>query len=254
MAAKSDFFCEHISAFSQSIRRSSSPQAWQAPPRKHCISRVTGGLEEIYTKIQSGWQNVEEEDYSKCISSDGFFQPHSKVGLLAGRYQVVRVLGRGNSSTIVQAHDTFRPGHFEVAIKILKPEYFALGYQESHLILELNKADSHNICGIVKLLNTFKLGPFFCMTFELMQPWPLHHVFKKITDGKEKLAMIRKVAVRMLQILGFLGHQNVIHADLKPENILCPSGKHKISALPFNLQMILRQLKNRTCARLINRS
>ncbi|XP_030855031.1 cell division control protein 2 homolog [Strongylocentrotus purpuratus] len=39
----------------------------------------------------------------------------------------------------------------------------------------------------------------------------------------KKLVSIRKVALRMLQILGFLGQQNVIHADLKPENILCNS-------------------------------
>lgn len=48
---------------------------------------------------------------------------------MAGRYQVIRVLGRGNSSTILQAQDTFRPGLYEVAIKVLKPEYFSLGYQ-----------------------------------------------------------------------------------------------------------------------------
>ncbi|PIK43738.1 putative homeodomain-interacting protein kinase 3, partial [Apostichopus japonicus] len=39
-----------------------------------------------------------------------------------------------------------------------------------------------------------------------------------------KLPLIRKVAVKLLQLLGFLQKQNVIHADLKPENILCPEG------------------------------
>nr|XP_054759534.1 uncharacterized protein LOC129265579 [Lytechinus pictus] len=165
------------------LDRNSSTK-WQPPPRKHCIAQVTGGLEDIYTKIESGWQNA-DEDFSKCINEENFFQPNSKGGLLAGRYQVIRILGRGISSTILQAQDTFRPGLYEVAIKVLKPEFYRLGYQESHLIAELNKADSHNFCGIVRLLNTFTLGSFFCMTFELLRPWPLHQVFKKITDKKE---------------------------------------------------------------------
>ncbi|XP_038077357.1 uncharacterized protein LOC119745208 [Patiria miniata] len=37
----------------------------------------------------------------------------------------------------------------------------------------------------------------------------------------QKLQLVRKVALRLLQVLGFLRQENVIHADLKPENILC---------------------------------
>ena len=36
---------------------------------------------------------------------------------------------------------------------------------------------------------------------------------------------IRKVALRLLTVLGFLQRENVIHADLKPDNILLKKSK-----------------------------
>ncbi|XP_022093013.1 uncharacterized protein LOC110980534 isoform X2 [Acanthaster planci] len=73
-------------------------------------------------------------------------------------------------------------------------------------------------------MNTFSFSGHFCLVFELLHPKPLHHYFKKIPTGSKKLQLVRKIALQLLQVLGFLRQENVIHADLKPENILCRTG------------------------------
>ncbi|CAH1261344.1 DYRK2 [Branchiostoma lanceolatum] len=72
--------------------------------------------------------------------------------------------------------------------------------------------------------NFFTFDEHYCMVFELLNPTPLHHYFRKLHSPEEKLAIIKKVAIQLLQVLGFLLRGNVIHADLKPENVLAVSG------------------------------
>ncbi|XP_071963337.1 uncharacterized protein [Antedon mediterranea] len=160
-----------------------------------------------------------------CTDENGIFNADlfKEVPLLAKRYKYVKVLGRGISSILIQAVDTHRRDDYQVAIKILHTEYQLLGYQEADTVLRLNRLDSSNFSRVVKLLNTFQFGDHFCMVYELLRPNPLYEVISKKLHRDKKLKLIRKIAVQLLQVLGFLSQANVIHADLKPENILCCS-------------------------------
>ncbi|XP_013388897.2 uncharacterized protein LOC106157711 [Lingula anatina] len=73
------------------------------------------------------------------------------------------------------------------------------------------------------------LDNHYCMVFDLLDPSPLSLHFKKI-DKNQMIPLLKKVTVKLLQALGFLKQQNVIHADLKPENILLES-EHNFSSL-----------------------
>ena len=41
----------------------------------------------------------------------------------------------------------------------------------------------------------------------------------------QRLKIVRKVSLQLLQVLGFLRQNKIIHADLKPENILLANSK-----------------------------
>ncbi|XP_071800385.1 uncharacterized protein [Asterias amurensis] len=195
------------------------------PPALHRISYLTGGLAELYEHIQNPNEeyNPNAVEASCFTDEKGAFCPTKQVPLLAKRYHFIRILGKGCSATLIEAVDTFRPDSHHVAIKVLNEEYYALGYQESNNVERLNCADPQDFSGTVRLLNKFTFGNHFCLVFELLHPKPLHQYFKPISQGPKKLELVRKVALRLLQVLGFLQQENVIHADLKPENILCRS-------------------------------
>lgn len=102
------------------------------------------------------------------------------------------------------------------------------------------------------LQTTFTFDDHYCMVFELLNPRQLNKYFEDLPPGDavstpwvlafifpsafqllynyalllclQRLPFVRQVALHLLQSLGFLQQQNVIHADLKPENILLKDG------------------------------
>ncbi|CAH3131569.1 unnamed protein product [Pocillopora meandrina] len=108
-------------------------------------------------------------------------------------------------------------------------DYSRLGAQEADCIQQLNKADPLHVSRTVHLFNVFSFEGHYCLVFELLRPRPLHQYFQD-----DKLKFIRKITFQLLQALGFLRRQNVIHADLKPENILFEEGDEtKIKVVDF---------------------
>ncbi|KAJ8044561.1 Serine/threonine-protein kinase ppk5 [Holothuria leucospilota] len=201
---------------------------WLSPPKYHYLPWVCGGLGHLY---KSQRKSTLQGNISCVTDKDGCFSPKETAPLLAKRYQYIEEIGRGGSAVVVKARDTFKGGDSFVAIKILNADFFDLGYQESNCVRRLNQADPRGFSGAIRLQNTFQFDDHFCMVYEMLQPKPLHHFFRNV-EQQQKLPLIRKVGIKLLQLLGFLQSQNVIHADLKPENILCDSngldGKIKV--------------------------
>ncbi|XP_078674914.1 uncharacterized protein LOC144912964 isoform X1 [Branchiostoma floridae x Branchiostoma belcheri] len=212
-------------AFHQPIRPSTTLVRIQ-PPKVHSTAYTTGGLRTLYKKISLSKNRTirNDHEFGAYTDNSGCFVPEESMPLLASRYRYLEILGKGNSSVLLKAEDTFRRDNNLVSIKILHVNYHALGYQEADCIRRLNLADPEDISRCVRLLNFFTFDEHYCMVFELLNPTPLHHYFRKLHSPEEKLAMIKKVAIQLLQVLGFLLRGNVIHADLKPENVLAVSG------------------------------
>ncbi|XP_035679028.1 serine/arginine repetitive matrix protein 2-like isoform X1 [Branchiostoma floridae] len=212
-------------AFHEPIRPSTTLVRIQ-PPKVHAVAYTTGGLKTLYKKISLSKNRKIRNDHEFGAYTDnhGCFVPEESMPLLASRYRYLEILGKGNSSVLLKAEDTFRRDNNLVSIKILHVNYHALGYQEADCIRRLNLADPEDISRCVRLLNFFTFDEHYCMVFELLNPTPLHHYFRKLHSPEEKLSIIKKVAIQLLQVLGFLLRGNVIHADLKPENVLAVSG------------------------------
>ncbi|XP_066279202.1 uncharacterized protein [Branchiostoma lanceolatum] len=212
-------------AFHEPIRPSTTLVRIQ-PPKVHATAYTTGGLRTLYKKISLSKNRKirNDHEFGAYTDNSGCFVPEESMPLLASRYRYLEIVGKGNSSILLKAEDTFRRDNNLVSIKILHVNYHALGYQEADCIRRLNLADPEDISRCVRLLNFFTFDEHYCMVFELLNPTPLHHYFRKLHTPEEKLAIIKKVAIQLLQVLGFLLRGNVIHADLKPENVLAVSG------------------------------
>ncbi|ESO94347.1 hypothetical protein LOTGIDRAFT_161573 [Lottia gigantea] len=203
------------SAFSTAIR-SSNDLIHLEPVNYQCLSSLTVGLNYLYKNSRYGrtkhgrGKTDEKGKYHPCPGE-----------ILARRYKILQTLSKqGQSGIILKAQDLY--SQTEVTIKVLHVKYYGIGIQEAHLLSTLKTADPYHVSRTVRLLATFKHKEHYCMVFESLHPEPITELscLTQTTDVTQKLNYIRKLTVKLLQVLSFLQQQNMIHADLKPENIL----------------------------------
>ncbi|XP_064622216.1 uncharacterized protein LOC135484554 isoform X2 [Lineus longissimus] len=188
------------------------------PPLCHVVSYATGGITALYKKLQDHSYTSDQHEPGDFTDDQGAFLPRPDMPLIAFRYQYVDTIGEGQSCMFIKARDTFQDDAL-IAIKVLHTTYMQLGAQEMDCIRRINLADPYGTSSTLRLHNVFMFDNHYCMVFDLLHPRPLTDYFKEVTERKA-LRSIRLVAFKLLQVLGFLKKQNVIHADLKPENVL----------------------------------
>ena len=138
---------------------------------------------------------------------------------LAGRYEVVRELGRGGMSVVFLARDLRHSR--EVAIKVLRPELAAtLGTERFLREIQVAAALAHP--HIVPLFDSGEAGG--CL-FYVMPYVPGESLRERLQrEGHlpvaEAVALTREVA----DALDFAHRAGVVHRDIKPENILLQAG------------------------------
>ena len=143
---------------------------------------------------------------------------------LAGRYDLVRTLGRGGMATVYLADD--RKHHRSVAIKVLRPD-LAASIGADRFLKEIEIAARLNHPHILALHDSGEAGGF------------LHYVMPYIDGGslRTKLTAASRLppqeAIRITRhvadALTYAHRTGVLHRDIKPENILFSEG-HPIVA------------------------
>ncbi|CAG8463871.1 2632_t:CDS:2 [Ambispora gerdemannii] len=149
--------------------------------------------------------------------------PELSWPLLASRYRVLRVIGRGTFSRTLCAEDTYFPGRPLVAIKMMATKFNSIGIQECKILRYLNASDVNNSIPVVKIFNTFVFEQHFCLVFEYLEGGMLTTVPRNQSEHT-RLHVIRKFACQILSALMYLQKMGILHADLKPDNILLDSG------------------------------
>ncbi len=143
---------------------------------------------------------------------------------LAGRYEVVRELGRGGMATVYLAND-IKHGR-EVAIKVLLPELSAtLGADRFEREIRLAAKLQHP-----HILGMFDSGVADGLMYYVM-PFVKGESLRDRID-REGMLPIEDALQIALEVNDALGHAHtagVVHRDIKPENILL-SGGHALVA------------------------
>ncbi|XP_076099772.1 uncharacterized protein LOC143069168 [Mytilus galloprovincialis] len=188
------------------------------PPRIHLSSYLTGGLKKLYSHLKNDCLSLPVYRKGQFTNDEGHFYISGSC-VMASRYRIIDLISeKGQSGVLLKAEDMFREDTI-VVIKVLHTTFSQLGIQETLCLQQLRTVDPDNISHTLRLLNIFTFDDHYCMVFEALYPEPINRIFHQISRDK-LIPSIRKVAIRLLTILGFLQQQNVIHADLKPDNIL----------------------------------
>jgi formylglycine-generating enzyme required for sulfatase activity/predicted Ser/Thr protein kinase len=142
---------------------------------------------------------------------------------LAGRYQILRELGRGGFGVTYLAEDHHQPSRPKCVVKQLKPQpppppellpkIRELFEQEAKVLERLGKHDQ-----IPQLLAHFEeMGDFY-----IVQEFIEGQTLRAELDATPLLA--EKTVIKLLkdglEVLSFVHRQGVIHRDIKPENLI----------------------------------
>jgi eukaryotic-like serine/threonine-protein kinase len=136
--------------------------------------------------------------------------------LVAGRYEVEEVLGRGGMSSVYRAHD--RVLERDVALKVLHeryaddPEYVERFRREARAIAKLSHPN------IVTVIDRGEVGGWEYIVFELVRGENLKDILadRGALPVAEALALVHQAA----RGLAFAHEHGIVHRDVKPHNVL----------------------------------
>jgi predicted Ser/Thr protein kinase len=167
----------------------------------------------------------------------------NEVGtLLAGRYELRRLLARGWLSTVYQGHDL--TSHRDVVVKLVRTHSKSQRDQlvrESRLLATLAKHST----GVVHYLDFVQHQDELYLVTEYirgqtLQQWQTHEGWTR----NEILAVYQHIA----QVLHEIHQAGVVHRDLKPSNVMLAEGKHpcRIVLIDFGLAVMTSEVDELT--------
>lgn len=158
--------------------------------------------------------------------------------LLAGRYQLERILGTGGMGVVYRARDVLHEALGEpssrVALKLLgetlcaSPDAHVLLYSEFALTRSVQHA--HVVRAFSFEVDTAHQLAFF--TMELMQGMTLDRLLMERPQGWP-WTELRPIAMQLLDALAYIHGQGVLHGDVKPANIML--GEQGVRLFDFGL-------------------
>lgn len=142
--------------------------------------------------------------------------------LVASRYLLAEVIGRGSMGTVWRAHDTIldRP----VALKEVEPPPgVAREEARERLLLEARAAARLRHSNIVAVHDVLLDDDRLLISMELVDGPTLGDMVA--SSGPQPPALVREIMAQVAHALAAAHHAGVVHRDLKPDNVFWASGR-----------------------------
>ncbi len=142
---------------------------------------------------------------------------------IAGRYEIVRLLGAGGMGTVYEARDLELDE--KVALKVLRHELVSQAGMLERFKLEAKLARRVTHKNVAR---TFDIGVHEgerFLTMELVDGESLAHILER--EGALPLEEVVAIATDICAGLAAAHAAGVVHRDLKPENVLCEAKEPK---------------------------
>jgi len=146
------------------------------------------------------------------------FEPLAVGTVVAARYEIAGLLGRGGYSTVYRAND--RELKRDIALKVIRPERVSTA-MESRLRREVNVARAAQSRHLVRVFDLGSDGEMVFLTMELVDGESLRQKIRR--EHRLGISEAVEIAKQMLRGLEALHELKTIHRDVKPENVLIAS-------------------------------
>ncbi|NMO54570.1 serine/threonine protein kinase [Actinoplanes sp. TBRC 11911] len=158
--------------------------------------------------------------------------------LVAGRYRLGSLLGRGGMARVFLAYDELlrRP----VALK--RPIAEPAGPPAIGMLDEAWAATRVNHHGAVKVLDVVRDDGLNCIVMEALRGRTLGETIE--ADGRSAPRMVKHLALRLLDAVQAVHRAGFLHRDIKPSNVfLCEDGR--VVLIDFGIACPIADLDNR---------
>jgi tetratricopeptide (TPR) repeat protein/tRNA A-37 threonylcarbamoyl transferase component Bud32 len=156
--------------------------------------------------------------------------------VLASRFRIVRLLGRGGMGEVYEAEDATLGGR--VALKTLRPELATDQLFLQRFMREVNLARQITHPNICRVFDVGFEGQLAFLTMELLRGQSLA---ERIRNGPQLgIAEVRKYACQILDALTAAHAKRITHRDLKPGNITITGNDGAIKIVDFGLAKSLQ--------------
>ncbi|MDZ8238187.1 MAG: serine/threonine-protein kinase [Nostoc sp. ChiQUE01a] len=157
--------------------------------------------------------------------------------LLAGHYQVLKILGAGGFGQTYVAQDLHRPGNPTCVVKHLKPANSDPAFLEAARHLFAKEAEALEQLGhhpqIPRLLAYFEENQEFYLVQELIDG---NLLSTELLPGyRWSESQVVQLLQEILEILDFVHSNAVIHRDVKPNNIIRRQQDNKLVLVDFGV-------------------
>jgi serine/threonine-protein kinase len=155
--------------------------------------------------------------------AEGSLAPGS---LLAGRYEIAEVLGRGGMGVVYRAHD--RQLGEDMAVKVLRPDLGVLDavtLERFKQELKLARRITHR--NVVRTYDIGEAGGTYYITMELVRGTTLGTFIRDA--GRLDVAATLTIGKQLCRALEVAHEEGIVHRDIKPQNLLVdPAGFLKV--------------------------
>ncbi|MGO8968404.1 MAG: protein kinase domain-containing protein [Myxococcaceae bacterium] len=139
---------------------------------------------------------------------------------LAGRFELVRRLGRGGMADVYLAREPEKDRY--VAVKVLRPG-LAESLSGERFLREIQLLGRLSHPHILSLYESGESGGFVYFTMPLVNGESLRERIRR--EAQLKLEDIVRLSTEVASALDYAHAQGVVHRDIKPENILLAGGR-----------------------------
>jgi hypothetical protein len=144
--------------------------------------------------------------------------PLARGTLLAGRYEISRLLGRGGAGVVMQARD--RVLGEDVAVKVLRPEHGAEARWIERLAREVKLARQIRHANVCRVFDFGQADGHAFLVMELATAGSLRDELARDESGDRTLAERLADARSVASGLAAVHAAGVLHRDVTPQNVL----------------------------------
>ena len=185
------------------------------------LGRITNKIKTCPDGINHGYDD-ERGDYL-LIAGDH----------IAYRYEIIKMLGKGNFGQVVLCEDHKRQEKAAVKIVRNKKRFNQQATVEIKILQTLRENETEGKNHVVKIKNYFVFRNHICMTFEQLN-MNLYELLHQNNFQGFSSSLIHTFTLQILVCLNYAFKFDIVHCDLKPENImLVHSDKAEINVIDF---------------------
>ena len=159
------------------------------------------------------WSQAVSPQKAKVAAARDDFEPGT---VLAGRYEIIALLGQGGMGAVYKARDT-ELDRF-VALKLIRPELARNPEILRRFKQELILARQVTHKNVIRIFDLGQADGFKFITMDFVEGQDLHRLL--LEKGKFPPEQAARIMLQICRALEAAHAEGVIHRDLKPQNIM----------------------------------